>query len=69
MSLIPKDPKRVPDHIFNGPDLPLNEQVRVRESEELQILAIGLGNKEIAVRLAISEQKHGACRWPLRSLH
>ncbi len=30
MPLIAKDPTRVPDHIFSGPDLPLNEQVRAR---------------------------------------
>ena len=28
--LIAEDPTRVPDHIFSGPDLPLNEQVRAR---------------------------------------
>jgi len=30
MPLIAEDPSRVPDHIFSGPDLPLNEQVRAR---------------------------------------
>lgn len=30
MPLIAEDPTRVPDHIFGGPDLPLNEQVRAR---------------------------------------
>ncbi len=30
MPLIAKDPTRVPDHIFSGPELPLNEQVRAR---------------------------------------
>ena len=30
MPLIAGDPTRVPDHIFSGPDLPLNEQVRAR---------------------------------------
>jgi len=30
MPLIVDDPTRVPDHIFSGPDLPLNEQVRAR---------------------------------------
>jgi menaquinone-9 beta-reductase len=30
MPLIAEDPTRVPDHIFSGPDLPLNEQVRTR---------------------------------------
>jgi 2-polyprenyl-6-methoxyphenol hydroxylase-like FAD-dependent oxidoreductase len=30
MPLIAEDPTRVPDHIFSGPDLPLNEQVRAR---------------------------------------
>jgi 2-polyprenyl-6-methoxyphenol hydroxylase-like FAD-dependent oxidoreductase len=30
MPLIAEDLTRVPDHIFSGPDLPLNEQVRVR---------------------------------------
>ena len=30
MPLIAEDPRRVPDHIFSGPDLPLNEQVRAR---------------------------------------
>ncbi len=30
MPLIAQDPTRVPDHIFSGPDLPLNEQVRAR---------------------------------------
>jgi len=30
MPLIAEDPKRVPDHIFSGPGLPLNEQVRAR---------------------------------------
>src|SRR4029077_21164246 len=28
LPLIAEDPNRVPDHIFSGPDLPLNEQVR-----------------------------------------
>jgi 2-polyprenyl-6-methoxyphenol hydroxylase-like FAD-dependent oxidoreductase len=30
MPLIAEDPTRVPDHIFSGPDLPLNEHVRAR---------------------------------------
>jgi 2-polyprenyl-6-methoxyphenol hydroxylase-like FAD-dependent oxidoreductase len=30
MPLIAEVPTRVPDHIFSGPDLPLNEQVRAR---------------------------------------
>ena len=30
MPLIAEDPTRVPDHIFSGPDLPLNEPVRAR---------------------------------------
>jgi 2-polyprenyl-6-methoxyphenol hydroxylase-like FAD-dependent oxidoreductase len=30
MPLIAEDPSRVPDHIFSGPDLPLNEEVRAR---------------------------------------
>jgi len=30
MPLLAEDPTRVPDHIFSGPDLPLNEQVRAR---------------------------------------
>jgi 2-polyprenyl-6-methoxyphenol hydroxylase-like FAD-dependent oxidoreductase len=30
LPLIGEDPTRVPDHIFSGPDLPLNEQVRAR---------------------------------------
>jgi hypothetical protein len=30
MPLIAEDPTRVPDHIFSGPNLPLNEQVRAR---------------------------------------
>jgi len=30
MPLIAEDPTRVPDHIFSGPDLPANEQVRAR---------------------------------------
>jgi 2-polyprenyl-6-methoxyphenol hydroxylase-like FAD-dependent oxidoreductase len=30
MPRIAEDPTRVPDHIFSGPDLPLNEQVRAR---------------------------------------
>ena len=30
MPLIAEDPRRVPDHIFSGPDLPVNEQVRAR---------------------------------------
>ncbi len=30
MPLIAEDPTRVPDHIFSGPDLPVNEQVRAR---------------------------------------
>jgi menaquinone-9 beta-reductase len=30
MPLIAEDPTRVPDHIFSGPDLPLNDQVRAR---------------------------------------
>ena len=30
MPLIAADPSRVPDHIFSGPDLPLNEHVRAR---------------------------------------
>jgi 2-polyprenyl-6-methoxyphenol hydroxylase-like FAD-dependent oxidoreductase len=30
MPLIAEDPTRVPGHIFSGPDLPLNEQVRAR---------------------------------------
>ena len=30
MPLIAEDPTRVPDHIFSGPDLPFNEQVRAR---------------------------------------
>ena len=30
MPLIAEDPTRVPDHIFSGPDLPLNEQIRAR---------------------------------------
>jgi 2-polyprenyl-6-methoxyphenol hydroxylase-like FAD-dependent oxidoreductase len=30
LPLITKDPTRVPDHIFSGPDLPVNEQVRAR---------------------------------------
>jgi 2-polyprenyl-6-methoxyphenol hydroxylase-like FAD-dependent oxidoreductase len=30
LPLIAEDPNRVPDHIFRGPDLPLNEQVRAR---------------------------------------
>ena len=30
MPLIAKDPTRVPDHIFSGPDLPLDEHVRAR---------------------------------------
>lgn len=30
MPLIAEDPLRVPDHIYSGPDLPLNEEVRAR---------------------------------------
>jgi menaquinone-9 beta-reductase len=30
LPLITEDPTRVPDHIFSGPDLPCNEQVRAR---------------------------------------
>lgn len=30
MPRITEDPTRVPDHIFSGPDLPVNEQVRAR---------------------------------------
>jgi 2-polyprenyl-6-methoxyphenol hydroxylase-like FAD-dependent oxidoreductase len=30
MPLIAQDPTRVPDHLFSGPDLPVNEQVRAR---------------------------------------
>jgi len=30
MPLIAEDPSRVPDHIFSGPDLPCDEQVRAR---------------------------------------
>ena len=30
MPLIAEDPTRVPDHIFSGPDLPLNDRVRAR---------------------------------------
>jgi menaquinone-9 beta-reductase len=30
LPLITEDPARVPDHIFSGPDLPCNEQVRAR---------------------------------------
>src|SRR3984957_6094131 len=30
LPLIADDPTRVPDHIFSGPDLPFNEQVRAR---------------------------------------
>ncbi|MFZ3339765.1 MAG: NAD(P)/FAD-dependent oxidoreductase [Terriglobales bacterium] len=30
MPLIAEDPTRVPDHIFSGPGMPLNEQVRAR---------------------------------------
>lgn len=30
MPRIAEDPTRVPDHIFSGPELPLNEQVRAR---------------------------------------
>lgn len=30
MPLIAEDPTRVPDHIFSGPDLPVDEQVRAR---------------------------------------
>jgi len=30
MPLIAQDPSRVPDHIFSGPDLPLNDEVRAR---------------------------------------
>jgi menaquinone-9 beta-reductase len=30
LPLIAEDPNRVPDHIFSGPDLPLDEQVRAR---------------------------------------
>lgn len=30
MPLIAEDPTRVPDHIFSGPDLPWNEEVRAR---------------------------------------
>jgi 2-polyprenyl-6-methoxyphenol hydroxylase-like FAD-dependent oxidoreductase len=30
MPLIAEDPTRVPDHIFSGPDLPVNDQVRAR---------------------------------------
>ncbi|HUE42892.1 MAG TPA: NAD(P)/FAD-dependent oxidoreductase [Candidatus Sulfotelmatobacter sp.] len=30
LPLIAEDPTRVPDHIFSGPDLPCNEQVRAR---------------------------------------
>ncbi|MGD0416786.1 MAG: NAD(P)/FAD-dependent oxidoreductase [Terriglobales bacterium] len=30
MPLIAEDPTRVPDHIFSGPNMPLNEQVRAR---------------------------------------
>jgi menaquinone-9 beta-reductase len=30
LPLIAEDPTRVPDHIFSGPDLPVNEQVRAR---------------------------------------
>jgi 2-polyprenyl-6-methoxyphenol hydroxylase-like FAD-dependent oxidoreductase len=30
MPLIAEDPTRVPDHIFSGPELPVNEQVRAR---------------------------------------
>ncbi|HEX3660672.1 MAG TPA: NAD(P)/FAD-dependent oxidoreductase [Acidobacteriaceae bacterium] len=30
LPLIAEDPSRVPDHIFSGPDLPVNDQVRAR---------------------------------------
>jgi hypothetical protein len=30
MPLIGQDPTRVPDHIFSGPDLPVNDNVRAR---------------------------------------
>lgn len=30
MPLIAQDPSRVPDHIFSGPELPVNEEVRAR---------------------------------------
>ncbi|HET6177727.1 MAG TPA: NAD(P)/FAD-dependent oxidoreductase [Candidatus Sulfotelmatobacter sp.] len=30
MPLIDQDPTRIPDHLFSGPDLPVNEQVRAR---------------------------------------
>lgn len=30
MPLIAQDPTRVPDHIFSGPELPINDQVRAR---------------------------------------
>jgi len=30
MPLIAEDPRRVPDHIFSGPEMPFNEQVRAR---------------------------------------
>jgi len=30
MPLIAEDPTRVPDHIFSGPDLPVDDSVRAR---------------------------------------
>ena len=30
MPLIAQDPTRVPDHLFSGPDLPVNDNVRAR---------------------------------------
>jgi menaquinone-9 beta-reductase len=30
MPLIEQDPTRVPDHLFSGPDLPANDEVRAR---------------------------------------
>ena len=30
MPLIAEDPTRVPDHIFSGPELPVNDEVRAR---------------------------------------
>jgi len=28
LPLIAQDPRRVPDHLFSGPDLPWNDEVR-----------------------------------------
>jgi hypothetical protein len=30
MPLIAQDPTRLPDHLFSGPDLPVNDKIRAR---------------------------------------